>query len=198
MDRAYDIAAKQPGVAHAIRIVGFSGATFTNAPNAGAMFLVLDDFAKRAEDPRHSAAAIQGALFGKLAAIQDAFIGRGAAALGAGHRQCRRLPHDDRGPRRARARRRCRARSTAMMGRAAQTPGLQQVFSLFETSTPQLYLDIDRTKAQLLGRQHARRVQRAAGLSRLGLCQRLQPVRPHLPGAGAGRRAVSAWSRRTS
>ena len=26
-----------------------------------------------------------------------------------------------------------------------------QVFSLFEVSTPQLYLDIDRTKAQLLG-----------------------------------------------
>src|SRR5207248_7040251 len=39
----------------------------------------------------------------------------------------------------------------AMMGRAAQTPGLTQVFSFFETSTPQLYLDIDRTKAQLLG-----------------------------------------------
>ena len=38
-----------------------------------------------------------------------------------------------------------------MMGRAAQTPGVQQVFSLFETSTPQLYLDIDRVKAQLLG-----------------------------------------------
>ena len=39
----------------------------------------------------------------------------------------------------------------AMMGRASQTPGVQQVFSLFETSTPQLYLDIDRVKAQLLG-----------------------------------------------
>ena len=38
-----------------------------------------------------------------------------------------------------------------MMGRAAQTPGLSQVFSLFESSTPQLYLDIDRTKVQLLG-----------------------------------------------
>jgi multidrug efflux pump subunit AcrB len=37
------------------------------------------------------------------------------------------------------------------MGRAAQTPGLSQVFSLFEASTPQLYLDIDRTKAQMLG-----------------------------------------------
>jgi multidrug efflux pump subunit AcrB len=39
----------------------------------------------------------------------------------------------------------------AMMGRAAQTPGLTQVFSLFEASTPQLYLDIDRTKVQMLG-----------------------------------------------
>jgi multidrug efflux pump subunit AcrB len=38
-----------------------------------------------------------------------------------------------------------------MMGRAAQTPGLKQVYSLFETSTPQIYLDIDRTKAQLFG-----------------------------------------------
>jgi multidrug efflux pump subunit AcrB len=39
----------------------------------------------------------------------------------------------------------------AMMGKAAQDPTLTQVFSFFETSTPQLYLDIDRTKAQMLG-----------------------------------------------
>ena len=39
----------------------------------------------------------------------------------------------------------------AMMGRASQTPGLTNVFSFFETATPQIYLDIDRTKAQLLG-----------------------------------------------
>jgi multidrug efflux pump subunit AcrB len=39
----------------------------------------------------------------------------------------------------------------AMMARANQTPGLKQVFSLFENSTPQLYLDIDRVKAQMLG-----------------------------------------------
>src|SRR5260221_9663256 len=38
-----------------------------------------------------------------------------------------------------------------MMSKAAQTPGLSQVFTLFENSTPQFYLDIDRTKAQLLG-----------------------------------------------
>jgi multidrug efflux pump subunit AcrB len=39
----------------------------------------------------------------------------------------------------------------AMMARANQTPGLTQVFSLFETATPQLWLDIDRTKVQMLG-----------------------------------------------
>src|SRR6185436_13378508 len=61
--RAVDIALKTPGVAHAVNIVGFSGATFTNAPNAGAIFLTLDPFEKRAHDPMQSAAAIQGQLF---------------------------------------------------------------------------------------------------------------------------------------
>ena len=37
------------------------------------------------------------------------------------------------------------------MGAAAQTPGVAGVFSLFENTTPQIYLDIDRIKAQLLG-----------------------------------------------
>ena len=41
--------------------------------------------------------------------------------------------------------------TNAVIARAAETPGLVQVFSLFETQTPQLYLDIDRTKVQLLG-----------------------------------------------
>ena len=41
-----------PGVAGAVNIVGFSGATFTNAPNAGAIFVVLDPFEQRAGDPK--------------------------------------------------------------------------------------------------------------------------------------------------
>jgi multidrug efflux pump subunit AcrB len=41
--------------------------------------------------------------------------------------------------------------ATALTSAAAHTPGVAQVFTLFETSTPQVYLDIDRTKAQLLG-----------------------------------------------
>ena len=46
--RALDIALEVPGIAHGANIVGFSGATFTNAPNSGAIFLVLDPFEKRA------------------------------------------------------------------------------------------------------------------------------------------------------
>src|SRR3954463_2186426 len=38
-----------------------------------------------------------------------------------------------------------------MVGEGAETAGGPPVFSLFETSTPQIYLDIDRSKAQLLG-----------------------------------------------
>jgi len=150
MTRAFDIAARQPGVAHAIRIVGFSGATFTNAPNSGAMFLVLDDFAKRAQDPRQTAAAIQGALFGKLGAIQDAFtvVIQPPSVQGMGNAGGFRMMVEDRSGAGAQA---LQGAIFAMMGRAAQTPGLQQVFSLFETQTPQLFLDIDRTKAQLLG-----------------------------------------------
>ena len=56
---------------------------------------------------RHPARAVR-----RLAPIQEALDLRGAAAAGAGHRQRRRLPHDDRGPRRPRVRRRCRPRST--------------------------------------------------------------------------------------
>ena len=54
--RIVDTALKVPGVIGAMNIVGFSGATFTNAPNAGAAFLVLDSFEKRAKDPNQSAA----------------------------------------------------------------------------------------------------------------------------------------------
>ncbi len=148
--RAVEIALQVPGVAHAVNIVGFSGATFTNAPNAGAIFVTLDPFEKRASDPRQSAAAIQGQLFGRLAAIQEALVlvVQPPPVSGIGNAGGFRMMVEDRAGRGPEA---LQGAVFAMMGRAAQTPGVMQVFSLFETSTPQLYLDIDRTKAQLLG-----------------------------------------------
>ncbi|HWM81368.1 MAG TPA: multidrug efflux RND transporter permease subunit [Pseudolabrys sp.] len=150
MKRAGELVLATPGVADIINIVGFSGATFTNAPNAGAMFVVLESFEERLKDPQKNVAAIQGALFGKLASIQDAFmiVVQPPSVQGIGNAGGFRMMIEDRGGAGPHA---LQGAVYAMMGRAAQTPGLSQVFSLFETQTPQLYLDIDRTKAQLLG-----------------------------------------------
>jgi hydrophobe/amphiphile efflux-1 (HAE1) family protein len=148
--RAVDQALQVPGVAHAVNIVGFSGATFTNAPNAGAVFIVLEPFEERSHDRRKSAAAIQGALLQRLASIEDALIVVVAPppVRGIGNAGGFRMMVEDRA---GRGSQELQSAVFAMMGRAAQTPGVMQVFSLFENSTPQLYLDIDRTKAELLG-----------------------------------------------
>jgi hydrophobe/amphiphile efflux-1 (HAE1) family protein len=148
--RALDIALNTPGVGHAFSLVGFSAATFTNAPNAGAIFVVLDPFEKRAGNPALSAPAIQGALFGKYSAIKEAFVVVVAPppVAGIGNAGGFRMMIEDRAGRGSQA---LQATVAAMAGRANQTPGLTQVFSQFENSTPQLYLDIDRTKAQMLG-----------------------------------------------
>ncbi len=191
MKRAYDIASKQPGVAHAIRIVGFSGATFTNAPNAGAMFLVLDPFDERAKNPRQSADAIQGALFGKLAAIQDAFmiVVQPPSVNGIGTSGGFRMMVEDRG---GRGPQELQKAVFAMMGAAGKDRRCQsRVLAVRDANAAALsrYRPHQGATAR---RQHPRRVRHAADLSRLDLRQRLQFVRPHLPGAGAGRRAIPA------
>jgi multidrug efflux pump len=148
--RAVDIALQVPGVAHAVNIVGFSGATFTRAPNSGAIFVTLAPFAERAKHANQSGSAIQGELFKRLFAIQDGliFVVAPPPVSGIGNAGGFRMMVEDRADRGSQA---LQGAVYAMMGAAAKTPGLVNVFSLFETSTPKIYLDIDRTKAQLLG-----------------------------------------------
>jgi hydrophobe/amphiphile efflux-1 (HAE1) family protein len=148
--RAVEIALATPGVAHAVNIVGFSGATFTNAPNAGAIFVVLDSFAQRGRDPKLSAGGVTRELYGRLASIQEAliFVVSPPPVQGIGNAGGFRMMLEDRAGRGPQA---LQEVAFAMMGAASKAPELSQVFSFFETSTPQLYLDIDRTKAQLLG-----------------------------------------------
>ena len=148
--RVSELAMQVPGVVHAVNLVGFSGATFTNAPNSGTIFVGLAPFAERAKDPAQSAPAIQRALQQKLSVIEEALVlvivpppVRGVGTAGGF-----RMMIEDRAARGPEA---LQAAVQAISARAAQEPGLRQVFSLFETSTPQLYLDIDRVKAQQLG-----------------------------------------------
>jgi hydrophobe/amphiphile efflux-1 (HAE1) family protein len=148
--RAVEIALQVPGVSSAVNVVGFSGATFTVAPNAGAIFVVLEPFAQRAGDPGRTANAITGQLWSRLSAIQEAliFVVQPPPVQGIGNAGGFRMMVEDRAGRGPQA---LQEAVAAMMARAAETPGLVQVFSLFEVSTPQLYLEIDRTKALLLG-----------------------------------------------
>jgi multidrug efflux pump subunit AcrB len=148
--RAVEIALKVPGISSAVNVVGFSGATFTNAPNSGAIFVVLEPFAERAKDSGRSATAITAELYRRLAVIQDAliFVVPPPPVQGIGNAGGFRMMIEDRGGHGPQA---LQAVAGAMMRRAGQAPGLSQVFSLYETATPELYLDIDRTKAQMLG-----------------------------------------------
>ena len=54
------------------------------------------------------------------------------------------------------------------------------VLELSRSTSPQLYADVDRDKAQAAGRAAHGRVRDDADLSGLALRQRLQPLRPHL------------------
>jgi hydrophobe/amphiphile efflux-1 (HAE1) family protein len=148
--RAVEIALKVQGVAHAVNIVGFSGATFTRAPNSGAIFVTLAPFEQRAKDPHQSAGAIVGQLYQRLSAIQEGaiFVVAPPPVSGIGNAGGFRMMIEDRAGLGSHA---LQGAVYAMMGAAAKTTGVTQVFSLFETKTPQIYLDIDRTKAQLLG-----------------------------------------------
>ncbi len=100
--RAAEIARQVPGVAGAVNVVGFSGATFTNAPNSGALFVVLEPFAQRAHDPRKSASAVLRELYSRIRLHSGGLDLCCTASAGARHRQCGRIPDDDRGSRRPR------------------------------------------------------------------------------------------------
>ena len=66
-------ALKVPGVNHIVNIAGLDGASFSNAPNAGTMFLALDDFTVR-RDHHQTGASILADLRKTLSAIDAANV----------------------------------------------------------------------------------------------------------------------------
>ncbi len=148
VSRATDIIRDTPGVTDAVAFAGFSGATFTNATNAAAIFTTFTPFDERIAAGL-SAESIIGQMFGRLQSIQEAFIiaippppVRGVGSSGGFKMQLQETVGDEVG--------RVLASAYEMMGRAGQTPGVAGVFTTFSASSPQIYLEIDRTKARIL------------------------------------------------
>jgi HAE1 family hydrophobic/amphiphilic exporter-1 len=146
--KASEIIQNTPGVANAVAFAGFSGATFTNASNAGVIFAPFESFEHRLEAGQ-SAGSIIGTLFSSLQSIQEAFI----IALppppvpGIGNSGGFKMMIQERNSADMRP---ILALAQEIAGRANQTPGLTGVFTTFSASSPQFFLAIDRDKARML------------------------------------------------
>lgn len=148
VQRASAIIQKTPGVKNAVAFSGFSGATFTNASNAGVIFASFASFEERLKNGE-DANRIIGELYGSLQSIQEAFIIavpppsiRGIGNSGGFKMQLLDLESADM--------RRVLGLAYQMMGAANQTEGLTGVFTTFSASSPQYFLNIDRDKARAL------------------------------------------------
>ena len=147
--KASEILLSRPGVANAVAFAGFDGATFTNAPNSGVVFVTLKPFEERVK-AKLSTAGILNDLRSQMQALRGAFVlvipppSVPGIGTGGGFK----LYVQDRAGRGPRP---LEQAVGGIIGPANQTPGLVQVFTLFNTATPQVYADIDRTKAEMLG-----------------------------------------------
>ncbi len=146
--RASEIILQRPGVQNSVAFTGFDGATFTNAPNAGVIFVPLSPFEERVSRGL-TAPRILADLRQQLAQIDDAFafVLEPPSVPGIGTGGGLKLYVQDRTGQGLPA---LEQATWIVAGSAAQTPGFTQAFTLFNTHTPQIYADIDRTKSELL------------------------------------------------
>jgi multidrug efflux pump len=143
-----EIALKHPGVQDAIAFPGLSINGFTNSSNSGIVFASLKPFEQRkSKDMSGGAIAMQ--LNQQFAAIPEAFIAifPPPPVQGLGTTGGFKLQVEDRASLGYEA---LDAAMKEFMGRAWQTKELAGVYSSFQVNVPQLYADIDRTKARQL------------------------------------------------
>jgi multidrug efflux pump len=144
-----EIALKEPGVENAIAFPGLSINGFINSPSAGIVFVGLKPFDQRRSSDL-SGFAISQKLQAKYAAVNSAIIAifppppvQGLGTIGGF-----KLQVEDRADQGDAVLNQV-TQQIAM--KAAKDRALAGVFSNFNTSVPQLFAHLDRTKAQQLG-----------------------------------------------
>ena len=147
--RMGDIALEVPGVEHAVSFPGLSINGFVNAPNAGIVFVTLEDFADR-EDPALGADAIAGSLNMRFSELQDAFVAvfPPPPIMGLGSIGGFRMQIEDRAGYGFETLYR---ETQKLIGMGWQTPGLTNLFSGFQVNVPQVRAEVDREKAKAQG-----------------------------------------------
>ncbi|MBN1341685.1 MAG: efflux RND transporter permease subunit [Phycisphaerae bacterium] len=147
MSRIERMARQTKGVKHTVSIAGQSFLLNANGSNFGSMFIILDDFEYR-HDPRlsadHIAAVLRREFYEK---VQEAMIGVfGAPPVdGLGTAGGFKIMVEDRGDSGLPA---LQAQTDNLAAKANQSPEFVGVFTMFRASTPQLYIDVDRTKCK--------------------------------------------------
>lgn len=146
--RVSDLLLDVPGIEGAVAFAGLSGATFTMDSNAAAIFIRFAPFAER-EKKHLDMYKIIGAAQAAMAEIKDAFIIviPPPPVRGIGNAGGYKMMVQDRTGLGLEA---LMNASYGLIGMANQQPELTSVYTLFSVSAPQVRLDIDRTKAQIL------------------------------------------------
>ncbi|MGJ4943108.1 efflux RND transporter permease subunit [Bradyrhizobium sp. HKCCYLS1011] len=144
-----NIALATPGVVRVPALAGLSGATRTQASNSAALFPVFDEPEVRAKKGL-TATAITAELRKRLAGIEGAFIivipPPAVPGIGTGGGFTMRIQD-----RQGRGSELLAAATDELVGAARKAPGLTAVFSPYSANTPQVFVDIDRVKAEKLG-----------------------------------------------
>jgi multidrug efflux pump len=144
------IARETPGVAHSVSISGLSFLLQADSPNFASMFIVLDPFADR-QKPELRDTAIMARLRKEWNRnIEEAKVTvYGASPVpGLGVAGGFKIIIEDRGDLGLNALQR---QTDAVVQKLRDLPSLSSVATQFRSKTPQLFLDIDRTKVASLG-----------------------------------------------
>jgi hydrophobe/amphiphile efflux-1 (HAE1) family protein len=149
--RLSDVALSVPGVKNSVAFPGLSINGFSAAPNAGIVFFGLSDFKDRT-DRSQSADAIVAQVNQKLGGIEDAFIFvlSPPPVSGLGNASGFKLQLQDRSGQGEAA---LYGVVQQLMGRVYGNPagGITQFFSNYQINVPQLFANVDRTKAKQMG-----------------------------------------------
>ncbi len=138
-----------PGIVRVAAFAGLSGATRTQASNSAALFPVFEEPEVRLKKGL-TAAVITADLRKRLSAIEGAFIivipPPPIPGIGTGGGFTMRVQD-----RQGRGAELLAAATDELVNAARKAPGLTPVFSPFSANTPQVFVDIDRIRAQKLG-----------------------------------------------